>query len=1031
MKLRTSIRLVAAGAVLAAIGLAIREVRLRTAPEAVRQSLLKNFNEALDADFAVESARFEFDGRVEAGPITVSAPGLARPVLECPRTILQLDLWQMLHLNKVLRRCAVLSPTIRLLYDPERSAWNFQTIEPRPGDGAAREGFLADGVEVRDATLQLRHGKLFDDDATRTYEGIDLRLVPGSGANPGWNFSGIVAGGPVRGVRLHGYFDADSDPPLKVTYEARGLRADKALWQLVPRGGLIWQRYRPVGDVSVSGLISQSPGRKTQYRCQVELHGLTANAPFLPRPAQSVRGTVVVSNRGVSLRNLTGVIPARELDPNIETPYPVQFRVEGEHRNHRESDYHVEVTDVPICRATLEAIPDVGQQIWERLRPRGRCDVSLRLSRQREGQPLRPAVTVRLHDGTVHLPELPRPLHNVNGTIRMEDGVATFHGLRAVLPAGPGTSEGSEAASVWVDGRLDDDGAMALDIRFHNLSTDRELVRKLDEGGEIWGTLQPTVILDGRLLLERERDDAPLEPSGLLTVHGGRLQPRSLPVPFRDVTGTIRVDGRDQVFLERLAATAQLPPDTERGSGANRVEISGPVDLAAGRAELTVVTRGVNVGESLLKALPRVGEKIWDQVQPTGLVSAEGKVSYDANREGGPLTGSGVLTVHGARARPKAFPVPFKDVTGAIRIEGLDNLFLERLTATAELPADPDHGRGANHVEISGPLDPVSGRADLTVKARNVNVGERLLKAVPHVGEVLWTQAQPRGLASLSGRVSYDKGREKPVDFLLETEFYEVNLEPAGLDLPIKALAGRALISDTQAVSDDFTAIACHGQVSGSLVTRYGASGEYPTCAATLRLRRLDLSQLPGVARGQKPEAAGLISGVVEMGGVLGSRAGLGAEGTLTLEQGRLWNMPFFGGLVNVLHLQLTAPRETSQEGEARFRYVGGEVDVERFEVTGGGLDITGHGTINRDRELDMILVVVGTESRGKGIPIISRLVGWLMRAAEGELFRVNVSGTIDEPKYSPEFLGYITWPLTSLRNVFRNIIYGSAQVGD
>ncbi len=905
MKLSTSIRLLAAGILLAALGLGIRRVRIGTAPEQVRKALEARFHRSVDGEISVESARFEFDGTVEARNLVVSASGAAEPFVESPRIIARLDPWQLLHLRKVPRRCTVLSPTVRLLCDPERETWNLPAIKPQEQAGTAPEALLADGVRIEDATVKLRGARLFGDTAVRAYRGVHLQLTRASAVGSRWHFTGRVGRGQVRGLRLRGDFDDGSSIPLQVTFDAPGLRGERTLWRQIPHGQFIWQEYRPVGDLAASGVISLHADGKVAYRCQVQMHGVEATAHFLPARVRSVRGTVVVSQEGVALRNLTGIIPAVELDPQIEVPFPVHVSGSGTHRRRGGSDYRVELADMPLCRRSLETIPGAGARIWERLRPRGLCDVSLRLSSEDEEGPLRSVATVRVRDVTVHPAELPRPLRNLSGTIQVDRDVTTLRGVRCELPPPQGESGPAGGASVFLDGHVArEGGAVRLDVRFSNLTTDKQLLQSiLGRGGQLWEDMRPVVTLDGRLRLERERNDAPLSCSGVLNVHGGRALLRAFPVPLEGVRGTIRVSGSD--------------------------------------------------------------------------------------------------------------------------------VFLERLSATLRLPAGPDGESGANQVEVSGPLNLEDGRAELSLTARNMNVGEELLKAIPAIGEQMWAEARPAGLGSVRGRITYDATQDNPLDCLLETEFFRIDLQPRRHLVPITALSGRAVISDTMAVSDDFTAITCAGQINGSLVARYGTSGEYPTYAATVRLRQIDLAQLLREVRGSEPNVSGLLSGSADLGGVLGSRTSLTAEGTLSLREASLWEMPFFSRLINVLHLNLPGTQKGTkgtQEGEARFRYMAGDIEVDRFEITGGGLNITGHGTISRDEELDMVLVVVGTESRGKGIPVISALVGWAMRAAEGELFRVKVSGTIDEPKYSHEFLGYIAWPLTSVRNVLRDLIYGGAE---
>ena len=101
------------------------------------------------------------------------------------------------------------------------------------------------------------------------------------------------------------------------------------------------------------------------------------------------------------------------------------------------------------------------------------------------------------------------------------------------------------------------------------------------------------------------------------------------------------------------------------------------------------------------------------------------------------------------------------------------------------------------------------------------------------------------------------------------------------------------------------------------------------------------------------------------------------------------------------------------------------------FELTGAGLSVSGYGTIETEtRELDMTVVAIGAPE-GKGIPILSDVVGWLLKGIERQLVRIDVTGTTDAPKYTSQVLTKVTWPLRSLRTVLFSPILGSSSKDD
>ncbi|MHC4591926.1 MAG: hypothetical protein ACYS8L_04425 [Planctomycetota bacterium] len=113
-------------------------------------------------------------------------------------------------------------------------------------------------------------------------------------------------------------------------------------------------------------------------------------------------------------------------------------------------------------------------------------------------------------------------------------------------------------------------------------------------------------------------------------------------------------------------------------------------------------------------------------------------------------------------------------------------------------------------------------------------------------------------------------------------------------------------------------------------------------------------------------------------------------------------------------------------KGEMVFSFSGGKITVTEFDLTGGGLNLSGYGSVWLDGRLALTMVAVGAPEEGKGIPIISRVVGWLLKAVERQLVRLDVSGTLENPVIEHRVLSKITWPLANLRSVLFSPIFGS-----
>jgi len=393
------------------------------------------------------------------------------------------------------------------------------------------------------------------------------------------------------------------------------------------------------------------------------------------------------------------------------------------------------------------------------------------------------------------------------------------------------------------------------------------------------------------------------------------------------------------------------------------------------------------------------------------------QVTLRREEAGGDLRRNVQLRASEGRARLEFWPVPLHDVSGTLRVEG-DRLYLDEVKATVALAETRDERLRLNRLVASGDVDLRAGTARLLLEGHNLTLNEELITSLPEVGQRIWAEAQPEGLASFDGTLSYDRQRTEPVRCLLELDLRDVNLSPKVVPMPIHAVRGRALISERRLVADPLTAVSCSGELRTALVAYYGTEGELPSYAATVRFRELELAELAGRWAAERPHVGGLLSGTVDLGGVLGGGTPLSVEGTVSLSKGRLWQTPFFARLLTVLHLQTPSRGDRHQEGRATFTRLGGETTVHDFEVIGGGVHLSGYGSISAGGDLAGTMVAVGAPEGGGAIPIISSIIGWAMRGVERELLRVEVGGTLEDPSFQPETLARIMAPIAGLRSL-------------
>lgn len=1047
MRIRTAIRLFVWGLILLAIGVAIKLIGPQVSPERLRQAMSEELARATGADVSVASVRLGLNGVLHAKDVVITPPGQQTPLFSCPEILIALDKTELLRMRAVIERVALRAPVVHLLYLEDKGAWNFALLQVgRTAGSRPPKGLLRKGAVVDDGVVRVQHAPLFGDARARTYPGLRLQLRPTEPSGETWTLRGGIQGGLLADTRLSGWYRSGQAPQFALDINCQRLRANRDLWEEVPYGKFILSDYSPEGHVSVWATLCSGTEGSLDFSLRGVFTEGTAKTKYFPFRASSVNGTVEVTPTEVFIKDMTCVIPSTEFGALGPTPMPAQVRMNGVyHLPNRGGSFDISVMGLPVCQRVVESIPEVGQAVWERLKPTGRARLSVSLTEPPNGE-LQFTTVTDLEDGTLHPQELPFPLEQVSGTIVVDNGGLRLRNLRGVV-----VGQGAAAASVKPTAPFSADGLVsfrgqesALSISVHGLRTDEKGVKSIPGvGPQLWGLLRPEVALDASVVLRDVLDPKRMSYSALLEVHSGRCRPAlpaealgsegeageaprvagELPVTLEQVNGNVVVD-TEGVRLRDVRGMIVQPHPSE-GSQIQEAPFSadGLVDLQGRKSSLSVTVHNLQTNEKIVRAVP-LGDKVWQLFHPK--VVADASVQLRDAPEAGRMAYSVLIELHGGRIEPQFCSIPLTDTIGTIKVDGA-KVSIERFTATVDTgeSAAEKREQTISTMDMRGKLDLEANQAELYVNAKDLTVTKNLLAAVPQVGAEVWQQAAPRGLASFTGKISYDGSEEDPLHYMLDVDLVDISLVPKFIPVPVDALSGKLLVTESRTVSNNFTGVTCGGRFQGSAVVYYGAAGEATSYGARVQYEQLELGELAKRAGGKETNVAGRLAGVIDVGGAVGQTTVTGGKGSVSLTDGRLWRTSFFLKLLPVLHLSMPTNQEAPLQGEMTFALAGNELKVREFELVGGGLNLSGYGTIGLDGKLNLTIVAVGAPEEGMGIPIVTPVVNLLLKAVERQLVRLDVTGPINDPIFEQRVLSKIAWPLTSLRSVLFSPILG------
>jgi len=438
-------------------------------------------------------------------------------------------------------------------------------------------------------------------------------------------------GAEAAHVSISGLYDPGGTR-TRLTIDVRDVRVDQQLFASIPElGPDLWKELGPEGLADLSIRLDSAPGGDgLRFAATGRLKGATVATPYFPAPIEGVSGDLEIGDELVTVTNARGTIRPEALDLDAAGALPVRVRLGGTFNlRTRELLIDVDAQDLPLCRKTVEAIPQAGSELWDDLLPQGPVDLSLRISvpGDEEGSFTAGA---RLKGVKLNARQLPLPLENVVGELLISPHVVRFSDVTGVVP-----QEGGRAAYVGISGVYDMTGArtrVALDVR--NLGVNEDLVHAMPGiGNELWDMLRPEGRVDATVLLHSAEGADGLTATGSVRILEGRALPKFFPVPVVEMSGDVQVDGTTVRFA---GLSGKLVLDENGVAGVEPlgyVTIDGAMDVAARNGTFQLRVNNLSVCKEVVERVPGIGRELWQAVMPRGMAAVSGQLFYHGNSE--------------------------------------------------------------------------------------------------------------------------------------------------------------------------------------------------------------------------------------------------------------------------------------------------------------------------------------------------------------------------------------------------------------
>jgi len=437
----------------------------------------------------------------------------------------------------------------------------------------------------------------------------DLPLLAGRlRLSPGGEVDIERVSGARNGVSLSatGTVDVSGEKVAsRVRIAASGLPVDDRLLEALPE-----TTRQALADAGLGGgtvdvdLVVQGAGGPLTVDAEVALDGCSARPKAFPYAIRDLHGKLrwTEKSQSLALESVTG------------THGPAGILLSGQMDFSRAKEpkfeLQIQAANVALDDDLRAALPPEWLKLWQRHQPRGAIDLHGRLLSGEDGK-LAFLGAATLRGCRIVAPQLPRPLEDIQGVVRMDPQSLSLEHVAA--------SVGTSRVQVDAVQRQDKEGPRleTLSLVASDLRVDKALVASLpDPLRAKLAPLAPAGTLDLRLSYfdagkegPRTRVAATLRGLAVNAAPGG---PR-----LTDLRGEVRSDGRTLILSAlrgKLASTA--------------VDLDGVVALEPGAGDTAVQIRlpRCRLTRAMLDAIPKPVAETLLPLNPTGTVEASASI---------------------------------------------------------------------------------------------------------------------------------------------------------------------------------------------------------------------------------------------------------------------------------------------------------------------------------------------------------------------------------------------------------------------
>jgi hypothetical protein len=536
----------------------------------------------------------------------------------------------------------------------------------------------------------------------------------------------------------------------------------------------------------------------------------------------------------------------------------------------------------------------------------------------------------------------------------------------------------------------------SVNLNVPNFNITETLMKMIPDVGEkVWKDYRPEGNIDLTIKYETNEDKSVIDYSAEAICKGIKARHPSFPYDFSNIVGLIKNDGKN-IYLKNMSGYLL------NGSKTNRIMFDGVMDLESKEKRFTISIPNLELTEEIVESIPKKGEDIWSRYKPTGQVdfTVDYKGFEDSSKDEYIITVDG----KGNELEYADLSIKLSNVIGRVVV---DKNSVQLKNLQGYVVNDDQLARAV----CNGVYKLKNKDKKTLFNVFDLRVTEEFFDKFPELLKKEWIEVEPVGWVdvTLDDEIDEVNGKDRH-SIIIDAKGCQVRLN--NFPVTLSDLDGRITIEEGQLTSRKFNGTCSGGKINGSVKSdRTSPNGEY---SGEINFEEVSLQKLMENFVKDKQKWTGECEGNIEFQGTGKGLENFTAKGRAKLREGYLSEFPALLSILKLLNLSIPK-KETFHTANVKYSIKNKIINIEELEVFSDSVELGCVGTAGFDGTIDLTVVAGFNKEIFSQIPFIGGLIDFVVGGVRKTLTKVQITGTISNPKSTMIGLKPFTYPIKSI----------------